>query len=70
VRDQGSGVSPGEMEHIYDPFFTTKEHGTGLGLAVAHQIVAHLGGVLSARNNADRGMTFSVGLPLHRGPLS
>jgi C4-dicarboxylate-specific signal transduction histidine kinase len=58
------------MEHIYDPFFTTKEHGTGLGLAVAHQIVAHLGGVLSARNNADRGMTFSVGLPLHRGPLS
>ena len=66
VRDQGCGVSQEEMEHIYDPFFTTKENGTGLGLAVAHQIVAHLGGVLSARNNPDRGMTFAVELPLHQ----
>jgi signal transduction histidine kinase len=65
VRDQGCGVSEEEMEHLYDPFFTTKENGTGLGLPVAHQIVAQLGGVLAARNNADRGMTFSVQLPQH-----
>ncbi len=67
VRDQGCGVSEEEMEHLYDPFFTTKENGTGLGLPVAHQIVAQLGGVLAARNNADGGMTFSVQLPLRRG---
>lgn len=66
VRDQGCGVSEQEMEHLYDPFFTTKENGTGLGLPVAHQIVAQLGGVLAARNNADGGMTFSVQLPLQR----
>ncbi len=67
VRDQGCGVSPEEMEHLYDPFFTTKENGTGLGLPVAHQIVAQLGGVLAARNNPDRGVTFLVELPLqHR----
>jgi two-component system sensor histidine kinase HydH len=65
VRDQGCGVSQEEMEHLYDPFFTTKENGTGLGLPVAHQIVAQLGGVLAARNNADGGMTFSVELPQH-----
>jgi two-component system, NtrC family, sensor histidine kinase HydH len=66
VRDRGCGVTQEQMEHLYDPFFTTKENGTGLGLPVAHQIVAHLGGVLSARDNPDRGMTFSVELPLHR----
>jgi two-component system sensor histidine kinase HydH len=67
VRDQGCGIGVEEMERIYDPFFTTKENGTGLGLPVAHQIVAHLGGVLSARRNPDRGMTFSVELPLRQG---
>jgi two-component system sensor histidine kinase HydH len=66
VRDQGCGVSKEEMEHLYDPFFTTKENGTGLGLPVAHQIVEHLGGVLTARNNPGRGMTFCVELPLHQ----
>jgi two-component system, NtrC family, sensor histidine kinase HydH len=69
VRDQGCGVSPEEMEHLYDPFFTTKENGTGLGLPVAHQIVAHWGGVLAARNNPERGVTFSVELPLRQKAL-
>ena len=64
VRDQGSGVSEQEMERIFDPFFTTKESGTGLGLSVAHQIVSQQFGVLTARKNGDRGMTFSVQLPL------
>ncbi len=70
VRDQGCGVSQEEMEHLYDPFFTTKENGTGLGLPVAHQIVAQLGGVLAARNNPEGGMTFSVQLPVHHRSLS
>jgi signal transduction histidine kinase len=69
VRDQGCGAGEEQMKHLYDPFFTTKENGTGLGLPVAHQIVAHLGGVLSARNNPDRGMTFTVELPLSRQPV-
>ncbi len=70
VRDQGCGVRPEDLPHLYDPFFTTKEHGTGLGLPVAHQIVAQLGGALSARHNPERGMTFSIELPLHHEAAS
>jgi len=64
VRDEGLGVSPEQMERLYDPFFTTKENGTGLGLSVAHQMVHLWGGVLSARRNPDRGMTFTIQLPM------
>lgn len=64
VSDQGSGVSPEEMDKIFDPFYTTKENGTGLGLSVAHQIVLHLGGMLTARRNPGRGMTFTVIIPV------
>jgi two-component system sensor histidine kinase HydH len=64
VSDQGSGVSPEEMDKIFDPFYTTKENGTGLGLSVAHQIVLQLGGMLTARRNAGRGMTFTVIIPV------
>jgi two-component system, NtrC family, sensor histidine kinase HydH len=67
VRDQGMGISEENLEKIFDPFFTTKESGTGLGLPVAHQIAARQGGVLSAARNADKGMTFSLEIPLSRG---
>jgi signal transduction histidine kinase len=65
VRDQGSGVSVDDLDKIFDPFFTTKEHGTGLGLSVAYQIIQQFGGTLTAERNSDRGMTFSVLLPMH-----
>jgi two-component system, NtrC family, sensor histidine kinase HydH len=67
VRDQGCGVSREQLDKIFDPFFTTKENGTGLGLSVAYQIISQHGGVLTAANNTDRGMTFSVLLPLRHG---
>jgi signal transduction histidine kinase len=66
VRDQGCGISAEHLDRIFDPFFTTKENGTGLGLSVAHQIVTQHGGVLTAESNPDRGMTFSVRLPLNQ----
>jgi signal transduction histidine kinase len=66
VVDEGSGVAPEDIDKLFDPFFTTKETGTGLGLPVAHQIVGHMGGNLSARRNEDRGMTFSVELPVNK----
>ena len=64
VIDQGGGVDTENLDKLFHPFFTTKESGTGLGLAVAHQIVGQHGGILRARNNPDRGMTFSILLPL------
>lgn len=66
VRDQGIGIDAGNLDRIFDPFFTTKENGTGLGLAVAHRIVNDHGGGIKAEKNADKGMTFSVTLPLGR----
>jgi signal transduction histidine kinase len=65
VKDQGSGVSAEDLEKIFDPFFTTKENGTGLGLSVAYQIIGQFGGTLTAERNSDRGMTFSVLMPMH-----
>ncbi len=64
VADHGHGVAPAHIDRLFDPFFTTKEHGTGLGLPVAHQIVRQMGGSLLAQANPDRGMTFSVLLPV------
>ena len=66
VVDQGEGVPEENLEKIFDPFFTTKHDGTGLGLSVAHRIVAQHGGAISAHRNADRGMTFRVVLPSMR----
>lgn len=66
VQDQGTGISEKDLEKIFDPFFTTKETGTGLGLPVAHQIAARQGGVLTAARNTDKGMTFSLEIPLSR----
>ena len=66
VQDQGTGISEKDLEKIFDPFFTTKESGTGLGLPVAHQIAARQGGVLTATRNTDKGMTFSLEIPLSR----
>lgn len=66
VQDQGCGIAPEIRDKIFNPFFTTKDGGTGLGLAVAHQIVEQHGGILRAEANSGGGMTFSALLPLGR----
>ena len=66
VKDQGVGIETPDLERIFDPFFTTKEGGTGLGLPIAYQIVAQHGGAIKVARNADKGMTFSIVLPLPR----
>ncbi len=67
VKDEGEGIPAEDLDRIFDPFFTTKEHGTGLGLSVAHQIVSQHDGVIEARRNPLKGMTFRVVLPFGRG---
>lgn len=64
VRDEGCGIGAADRDRIFDPFFSTKETGTGLGLSVTHQIVEQHGGILTAETNPGKGMTFSVSLPL------
>lgn len=66
VRDEGCGIPPEKQDKIFDPFFTTKENGTGLGLAIASMIVEQHQGLLTARKNVGKGMTFSLELPMDR----
>jgi len=63
VRDNGVGASPEVLEHIFEPFVTTKASGVGVGLSICSQIVRAHKGRLSAENNPDRGMTFRCVLP-------
>ena len=60
VADQGTGIPEGNEERVFEPFFTSKRHGLGLGLAICRTIVAAHGGRLWAVNNADRGATFHL----------
>jgi two-component system sensor kinase FixL len=60
VSDQGTGIPDGNEERVFEPFFTSKHHGLGLGLAICRTIVAAHGGRLWAVNNADRGATFHL----------
>jgi signal transduction histidine kinase len=62
VRDQGSGISDAVAEHVFDPYFTTKEAGNGLGLAVSREVVLHHAGQLEFQTG-PRGTTFVVRLP-------
>jgi signal transduction histidine kinase len=66
VRDEGEGIAPDRVESIFDPFFTTKPNGTGLGLAVAYQIVEQHGGELSLEENGPTGAGFAVRIPYER----
>jgi two-component system sensor histidine kinase HydH len=64
VTDEGPGVPREHREAIFTPFFTTKDTGTGLGLAVAHQIVVEHGGTLTVNCPKSGGSTFVVTLPI------
>ena len=64
VRDNGSGIAPGDLDKIFVPFFTTKTSGTGLGLAVVQKIALQHGGRVEARNLPEGGAEFDLWLPL------
>jgi signal transduction histidine kinase len=66
VSDHGSGIPEDAREHVFDPYFTTRESGTGLGLAVSREVVAHHGGSLRFETDAE-GTTFTMSLPVRRG---
>jgi len=64
VRDSGPGVDVAHANLLFETFYTTKEEGLGMGLAINRSIVERHGGRIWAENNADRGATFYVTLPV------
>jgi len=64
VMDTGSGIKPDETADVFNPFFTTKSGGTGLGLASAHKIIEYHGGAVTFRSAPGQGTVFSVALPI------
>ena len=62
VRDTGPGISPEMIQHVFDPYFTTKPSGTGLGLAIAHNIVQAHGGTLTVTSQPHEGATLTITL--------
>jgi PAS domain S-box-containing protein len=63
VSDAGIGLPGGEVERIFEAFFTTKEQGTGIGLSISRRIIESHGGSLWASANSERGATFQFTLP-------
>jgi signal transduction histidine kinase len=64
VTDRGAGIPTASLLRVFDPFFSTKSDGMGMGLSVARGIVEAHGGRIVAQNNVDRGATMRVLLPL------
>jgi signal transduction histidine kinase len=67
VQDDGSGIAPQQIESIFNPFFTTKQDGVGLGLALVAKIVDEHGGRIAVQSELGRGTTFELFLP-REGP--
>ncbi len=68
VTDTGGGILPADLEHVLDPFFSTKADGTGLGLPIARQIAAAHGGSLTIESVPGEGTRVEVRLPLAAAP--
>jgi len=69
IRDHGSGIDPQNLRRVFDPYFTTREEGSGLGLAVAHSIITKHGGQLAVESRLGEGTEFTVVVAAHTEPV-
>ncbi|MGH7310853.1 MAG: two-component system sensor histidine kinase NtrB, partial [Candidatus Rokuibacteriota bacterium] len=65
ISDTGEGIAPGNLGHVFEPFYSTKPGGSGLGLALVHRIVHEHGGDVEVQSAAGLGTTFKLTLPAH-----
>ena len=63
VQDEGTGIDPLHIDNIFDPYFTTKQKGGGLGLSISHSIVTKHGGTITVGSTLTQGTTFTIRLP-------
>ncbi|MFB1081334.1 ATP-binding protein [Jeotgalibacillus sp. JSM ZJ347] len=66
VADQGHGMSEEEINRLGEPYFSTKEKGTGLGLMVSYSIIRAIGGSVKVSSEKNHGTTFEISLPVYR----
>jgi signal transduction histidine kinase len=64
VRDSGKGMDPDDARRLFEPFYTTKPTGTGMGLTISRSIIESHGGSLWAVRNVNGGATFRFKIPL------
>ena len=69
IRDEGTGIAEQYLKKIFDPYFTTKPKGSGLGLATAYSIVKNHSGVIGVDSQPGAGSTFTLCLPASQNPL-
>ena len=67
IQDSGMGIPPQDMDKLFDPFFSTREGGIGLGLSIAHRIIDQHHGRIEVESTPEKGTLFTIWLPLERG---
>jgi len=70
VQDQGCGIVAQDLDDIFQPFRSSFERGTGLGLAVVHRVVTDYNGSIHVSSTVGHGTTVSVRLPVHAGVVA
>jgi CheY-like chemotaxis protein len=69
IEDQGTGIAPEHLSRIFDPYFTTKQKGSGLGLSVAYSIIKNHEGYIAVDSKTGSGTTFHIYLPATHEPV-
>jgi two-component system sensor histidine kinase PilS (NtrC family) len=69
VSDTGEGIAPADLGHVFEPFFSTKPGGSGLGLALVHRVVHEHGGDIEVRSAPELGTTFVLTLPAREAAI-
>ncbi|MDO6639534.1 cache domain-containing protein [Shewanella sp. 5_MG-2023] len=62
VEDEGMGIKPERLSRIFDPFYTTRKDGTGLGLSLSYGIIKRIGGTIEVKSTLGKGTVFTIGL--------
>ena len=64
-KDNGKGMNEEQISRLGEPYFSTKENGTGLGMMVVYSIIKHMNGTLNVQSNLGEGTTFVIEIPIH-----
>ena len=69
IQDTGKGIAPEDLPHIFEAYFTTKDHGSGLGLLFVYDAITDHGGKIQVESKKGQGTRFEILLPLRRSNL-